>query len=220
MFTGHYAAALLARRATPEISLGTATIAAMFADLTWCAFMLAGREHVIFKPGRGAANYLDMPDVALSHSLLTNIVWAGLVAGTWWLFRRSPKGAAVLFAAVLSHWILDVVSHRPDMPLAPGTPLRLGLGLWTSIPATLIVEGGLWLLAIMLYMNKFRPATRVRAAAFWIGAALITLLWWNNIAGPPPPDPKTAPIASLIVFSLTIAWAYWADRGSATRSTA
>lgn len=118
----------------------------------------------------------------------------------------------MLFAAVFSHWLLDFVSHRPDMPLAPGMLRHFGLGLWTSIPATLIVEGGFWLGAIILYSRVTRPRHRAGIYAFWSGVALLTLVWYGNIAGPPPSNPRTAPFGSLMFFSLTVAWAYWMNR--------
>ena len=114
--------------------------------------------------------------------------------------------------AVLSHWLLDFVSHKPEMPLAPGVPGYFGLGLWTSIPATVIVEGGFWLLAIILYARATHPKKRAGVYAFWSVIALLTLAWYNNIAGPPPPNPHTAPVISLVFFSLVVAWAYWVNR--------
>ena len=110
-------------------------------------------------PGRGAANYLVMIDVGWSHSLLMVCVWGALVARVYYLRQGHVIGAVVLLGAVLSHWLLDVASHRPDMPLAPWGSARLGLGLWTSVPWTIVVEGGLWLVAIVLYTRATRAAT-------------------------------------------------------------
>jgi hypothetical protein len=127
--------------------------------------------------------------------------------------------ARVLAAVVLSHWVLDVIAHRPDMPLAPGIPVRLGLGLWTSIPATVVVEGGLWVAALALFARlrqgvggQARTHYLLAPVMLWSGAALITLAWYNNIAGPPPADARTAPIASLVFFTLIIAWACAVNR--------
>lgn len=135
-----------------------------------------------------------------------------MLALAYYLRRHYPRGAWVLFAAVLSHWVLDVVSHRPDMTLAPGIPTLLGLGLWTSIPATLIVEGGMWLAALVVYARATRPRNRAGTYVFWLVVALLTLVWYNNVTGPPPPNPSTAGISSLILFSMIVAWAYWMNR--------
>jgi len=72
-------------------------LASMMADLLWCIFMIAGIEHVQFKPGVGAANYFAASDIVMSHSLLMDAVWAGLLASAYFLRRRSPRGAWVVF---------------------------------------------------------------------------------------------------------------------------
>lgn len=212
MLVGHYAVALIAKREEPRISLGTLVLAAMIADLAWCVFMIAGLEHVQFKPGMGAGKYFYATNIALSHSLLMDAVWAALFAFAYLLWRHYPRGALVIFLVVLSHWLLDFVSHRPDMPIAPGMHSHVGLGLWNSIPATLLVEGGFWCLAIILYVRATHAKNSIGTVVFWSGIIVLTLLWLNNIAGPPPPNPQDAPFSSLIVFSLTVAWAYWINR--------
>jgi hypothetical protein len=212
MFVGHFAVGLTAKRIAPAISLGTLLLAAMLADLLWCVFLIAGVEHVEFRPAMGAGNYFQSSGIALSHSLLMDAVWAALLAAAYFLRHRSRRAAWILFAAVLSHWVLDWIAHRPDMPLAPGTHTYFGLGLWTSIPATILIEGGFWLAAVVLYARAFRPKGRTGVFAYWIVIVLLTLAWYGNIAGPPPRDPHAAPYASLILFSLAVAWAYWMNR--------
>lgn len=216
MFVGHFAVGLTAKRFEPAISLGMLVLASMLADLLWCVFMIAGIEHVQFKPGMGAANYLVASDIVLSHSLLMDAVWAALLTAVYFLRRRYPRGAWMLFAIVLSHWLLDWISHKPDMPLAPGVHRYFGLGLWSSPPAALIVEGGFWLLAMILYIRATHPIRRVGVYAFWAGVVVLTLAWYSNLAGPPPRDPGTAPIVSLAFFSLAVAWAYWMNRVRST----
>jgi membrane-bound metal-dependent hydrolase YbcI (DUF457 family) len=212
MFVGHFAVGLASKRVAPTISLGTLVLAAMLADLLWCLFLIAGIEHVEFRPAMGAANYFVASDIGWSHSLLMDAVWGSLLAAAYFLRQRSPRGAWVLFVAVVSHWLLDWIAHRPDMALAPGTPGRFGLGLWTSVTATLIVEGGFWLVALVLYARAFRSKGRTGIFAFWTVAALLTLAWYGNISGPPPQDARSAPYVSLAFFSLAIAWAYWMNR--------
>jgi hypothetical protein len=212
MLVGHFAVGLAAKRIQPAISVGTLVLASMLADLLWCIFMLAGIEQVQFKPGLGAANYFAASNIVFSHSLLMDALWAGLLAGAWFLGRRSLAGAWVIFGAVLSHWLLDWISHPPDMPLSPGVDRHLGLGLWRSIPASLIVEGGFWALAVIVYARATHPKSRIGVYVYWSVAAFFTLAWYNNLAGPPPPNPRTAPMASFVFFSLAVAWAYWIDR--------
>ena len=151
-------------------------------------------------------------DIPYSHSLLMDTVWAGLFGGAYLLWRRYTRGAWLLFAAVLSHWVLDFMSHRPDMLLAPGTHAVFGLELWNSIPATLIVEGGFWILAIILYVRATHPKRRAGTYAFWIGIVLLTFVWYGNITAGMDPNQVRAGISGLIFFSLVVAWAYWINR--------
>ena len=119
----------------------------------------------------------------------------------------------MLFAAVVSHWVLDCISHKPDMPLAPGVAGRFGLGLWNSIPATVAVEGGFWAVALFLYARGNKPRNRAGVYAFWGGVVLVTAAWYNNVAGPPPaPNVVAAGMSSLVFFSLIVAWAYWMNQ--------
>jgi hypothetical protein len=181
----------------------------MLADVLWCVFMIAGIEHVQFRPGKGAANYFAASNIEWSHSLGMDAVWAATFAGGYFLWRRSARAVWILFFAVLSHWLLDFISHRPDMPLAPGVPVHFGLGLWASLPATVILEGGFWTFAVIAYFLASHPRNWASAGAYWGGVIILTLIWYSNLTGPPPPDPHTAPIVSLIFFALSVMWAYW-----------
>ena len=138
MFVGHFAVAFAAKRLAPKVSLATLILAAALSDALWIVFFTAGLEEVVIQPGIMVANSLNLVYVPFSHSLVMDAVWGGLFAGLYFLARRDAIGAWIIFAAVLSHWVLDVVTHRPDMQLAPGIEMRFGLGLWNSRPATLI----------------------------------------------------------------------------------
>jgi len=212
MLVGHIAVGLAAKRITPRVSLGTTVLAAVLPDLLWCVFLLLGIEHVALKPGHGAVNYLDAPDIAFSHSLLMDAAWGGLLAAAYFFMRRYARGAWLLFAAVMSHWLLDFVAHRPDMALAPGVHRYFGLGLWNSVAATVAVEGSMWVLAIIVYLRATRAQGRTGVYAFWIVVVLLTLAWRGNIAGPPPPSVRAMAAGSLVFFSCVVAWAYWMNR--------
>lgn len=171
------------------------------------ALVAAGVEH--FRVATDVArNRLIGENIAYSHSLAMDAVWATFLAGAYFLWRRQVRGAWILFAVVVSHWILDVVSHRPDMPLAPGTDQMFGFGLWNSLPATLIVEGRMWVLAILFYVRARHSWT------LWIGIAVITLAWLANISAPPSTAGSgvAAGLPSLIFFACAIGWACWIDR--------
>ena len=201
MLVGHLGIGLIGKRLEPRISLGTWILAALLADLICFPLLISGVEH-----------FNAVGDIPYSHSLLTDAIWAVLLAAAYFARRRYPRGAILLLAAVLSHWVLDVISHKPDMRLAPGSPTVLGLGLWNSIPATLIVEGGMWLAAIIVYVRATRPSGRAGTYAFWIGIALLTLAWYGNIKRGMDPDPVQAGVNGLVFFSLMVAWGYWMNR--------
>ena len=207
MLVGHFAAGLLAKRAVPRVSLGTLMLAAMFSDLLLFIFLIAGLEQIEITRGG-----LLGRNIALSHSLLLDAIWAALLAAVYFLWRRYPPGAWALAACVLSHWLLDFVSHKPDMPLSPGVSSRFGLGLWNSLPATLAVEGGLWVAAVILYARAMPPKSRAGIFAFWGAVVLLTLAWIGNIAGPPPASLAAAEFQGLIFFSAAVAWFYWVNR--------
>jgi hypothetical protein len=211
MLVGHVAVSMLAKRIEPKISLGTAALAAMLADFLVFLFLIAGIEHFDPVPNATLNRFIGR-DIAYSHSLLMCAVWGALFAAAYFLRRRYARGAWILFAAVLSHWFLDAISHRADMPLSPGIGHVVGLGLWNSMPATLIVEGGFWLVGVILYARATRPTSRIAVFAFWIGVVLITLTWHRNISAGVDPDPVRAGIGGLIFFSLLVAWAYWMNR--------
>jgi hypothetical protein len=208
MLVGHLAVGLVGKRIEPKISLGTWILAALLADLVAFPLLIADVEHFDAVPG-AQLNRTIGRDIVYSHSLLMDVVWGCLFAVAYFLRRRYPRGAGLLFGAVISHWVLDVISHRPDMPLAPGVASVYGFGLWSSLPATLIVEGGFWLLALILYTRATHPIKRSGIYAFWPGVALITLVWYGNIHAGMDPNPLKAGIGGLILFALMLAWAYW-----------
>jgi len=214
MLVGHCAVAFAGKRLEPQLSLGTLMAATVLADLLTFVFILVGLEHWTINPGKTGIYALELDRVAWSHGLLPDVLWAGIFAGGYFLWRRHAAGAWLLFAAVLTHWILDWISHRPDMPLAPGLDGRYGLGLWTSVPATLIVEGGLWLIALVVYVRATRATKRTGIYIFWLVVAFLTLSWINNITATPPAGETLtiAAISSLTFFTLLVAWAYWMDR--------
>jgi hypothetical protein len=128
---------------------------------------------------------------------------------------------------LVGHVAVGLIGKRVDPKLSLGTLLlaalladllwcggstRLGLGLWTSLPATLVVEGGFWALAIVAYVRSTSARRRSGSWAFWFVTAFLTLAWYNNIAGPPPASGTSIPISSLIFFSLVVLWGYWMNR--------
>jgi len=212
MFIGHFALALGSKRLAPEVSLGALFLACQWADLLWPTLVMAGVESFRIRPGITAVTPLDFVYYPYSHSLLALLVWGGLVGLIYGALSSSAtRGAMVLAALVASHWVLDVIVHRPDLPLAPGSRLRFGLGLWNSIPATLAVEFGLFAVGVWLYCTATVPRDRAGSLGFWALIVFLALVEVANVLGPPPSS-VGAVTASAQAMWLLVAWGYWVDR--------
>src|SRR5579862_972440 len=120
MFLGHFGVALAAKKAAPKASLGTLFLAAQLADLLWPVFLMLGWEQVRIEPGNTRITPLDFVAYPWSHSLVMQIVWAVLLAFVYFATRRDARTAVIVGACVPTHWLLDWITHRPDMPLVPG----------------------------------------------------------------------------------------------------
>ena len=211
MFIGHIAVGLAAKRAAPRTSLGTLAVAVEFADLLWPIFLLLGWEQVRIVPRMTVVTPLDFVSYPISHSLLADIGWASLFAGLYLIAKRYPKGAFVIWACVMSHWILDVISHRPDMPLYPGGQVFVGLGLWNSLPGTLLVEGAMLAAGVAIYLRSTRAKDKTGVIAFWALIIVFVIFYLANVFGPPPPSLKALKITALCGW-LFVPWFYWIDR--------
>lgn len=211
MFVGHFAVAMAAKKAVPETSLGTLILSAQFLDLLWPLFLLIGAEHVGIDPGNTPFTPLDFYDYPLSHSLLTTVGWAVVVGGIHFLFRRDARTAVVLYCVVLSHWVLDLLTHRPDLPLVPSFDVQVGFGLWHSVLWTILVEFAMFASGIALFLRGRAVQGRSAGAPFWILVGFLVLVWTANIVGPPPPSEQAVAIAGLSMW-LFVAWGYWIDR--------
>jgi hypothetical protein len=193
MFIGHFGLAFAAKKVAPKPSLGT---------LGW--------ESVDIVPGITAVTPLLFKWYPYTHSLVAGVVWAMLLAGAYYGLRRDRSGAWWIAALVLSHWVLDFVSHRPDMPLWPGSPL-FGMGLWYSMPATLAVEFLLFGTGVWLYISATRTRDLWGQILLWTFVGLLAVIYVASVFGPPPPSVRVLAMSGLLGW-LFVAWAYWIDR--------
>lgn len=211
MFLGHFAVALAAKKVVPSVSLGTYMVAGQFLDVLWPVFLLAGVERVAVDPGNTQVTPFDFLHYPYSHSLAMAALWAALFAAGHFFFRRNAKAAGLLAAVVLSHWLLDYATHRPDLPLFPGGP-KLGLGLWNNLYGTLAAELGLFLAGIFLYESATKPADRTGSRNLALFSLVLIITYLGNVFGPPPPD-DTKVLASVgLAMWILFAWAWWFDR--------
>jgi membrane-bound metal-dependent hydrolase YbcI (DUF457 family) len=212
MFIGHFAVAFAAKKAAPRTSLGTLVFAAVFLDAVWPVLVLLGIERFRIVPGYTAINPFEFLHYPWSHSLLMTTVWALAFALVYFGLKGDRAGAIWVGIAVASHWLLDFVAHRPDMPLYPGGSERLGLALWRSWPVTFAVEGMMFAAAVALYLRTTRSRDRVGTIAWWALIALLLALYVPGPWSPPPPSENAVAIAGLIALAIVVPWSYWIDR--------
>jgi membrane-bound metal-dependent hydrolase YbcI (DUF457 family) len=211
MFIGHFAVALACKKPAPRTSLGTFIMAAQLPDLLWPMFLVLGLERVQVAPGNTAVTPLEFIHYPYSHSLLAVVVWATVFSVAYKLIKKDSTGAVWIWLAVLSHWILDAATHRPDLPLYPGSSIFVGLGLWNSRGWTLIVEGGIFVLAVLIYLKTTRARDRAGIISFSALIVFLVSIYLGNLFGPPPPSVGVLKISGLGIW-LLVGWGYWIDR--------
>lgn len=213
MFIGHFGVAFAAKRAVPTVSLGTWFVACELIDLIWPLFLLLGIETVVVTPGITVFSPFDFVHYPWTHSLLMCALWALGMAVIYWLVRRNVIAATVLGIVVLSHWFLDALVHRPDLPLAPGSDVKVGFGLWNSVLGTLIVEIAIFAVGLGLYLGGSRPMDRVGRYGLWALVVLLFIAYTGAAFGPPPPSVTAIAWAGLLGGLITTAvLGYWIDR--------
>ena len=217
MFIGHDAAAFAGKRYAPRTSLGTLILAASLLDLIWPVLVIMGIERFEIRPGITAFSPFDFTDYPWSHSLVMSLLWSVLFAAVYYAVTRYERGAVVGGVLVFSHWVLDFVSHRPDLPLWPGGP-KAGLGLWSSVPATIIVESLIYIAGVWVYLRTTRPRDRMGSVVAWSLIIFLAVMYVVSFKPPAPETPiKTIAWAAQAVW-LLVAWGYWADRHREARA--
>jgi hypothetical protein len=216
MGVGHIAVGFAAKYWAPRASLGWLVLAPVFVDLLWSVLILAGIEQARIVPGITEAMPLDLQYIGISHSLVGVVGWSCLLAAIYFALHKDARVAGILFVGVLSHFVLDGISHRPDMPLLPSGP-HVGLGLWNHRNLAMLVEAGMLAVGVFVYTRTTRTRTRGNAVA--LGAVVATLFAINAGAyfGPPPPD-----VTPMAVMNLLLGGVLWIlhriDRGRDPRA--
>ncbi|MEY4730786.1 MAG: hypothetical protein RL020_1944 [Pseudomonadota bacterium] len=211
MFLGHFGVGFAAKTIAPKVSLGTLFLSTQFIDLLWPSLLLLGLERVKIDPSATKVTPLDFVHYPISHSLLAVIGWAILIGLIYFSMRRDYRSASAIGFLVISHWLLDVIVHRPDLPLYPSSSAMVGFGLWNSMPSTLAIEFSIFGLGVWLYMRATTAMDKTGKWALWALIIFMALVYLANTFGPPPPDSNTVALAGHAQW-LLVAWAYWIDK--------
>jgi hypothetical protein len=203
MFVGHYGVSFAAKRVAPVIPLWALFIAVQLLDVVWAPFVLLGIEKVRIVPGITASNPLDLYYMPYTHSLLAALLWAAAALLFCRLFvgwGRVGKAALIVALAVFSHWVLDLVVHRPDLPLYDNTA-KVGLGLWSLPVVAFLLEAGLLFGGIWQYFGT-SSARRLRMMVF--GLVMLAIQAYVFF-GPPPVSDKAAALTALAAYAVLAA---------------
>ncbi len=211
MLLGHYGIALALKKVAPRTSLPVLVMAANFLDLLWPVFLLLGWENVSIVPGITALSPFDFTYYPFSHSLLATMAWSVVVGSVYFVATRYARGSMIIACTVLSHWVLDALVHRPDLPIGFGDTRVIGLGLWDSLGMTLVLEFGILFTGLYLYTRTTEPKDQLGRYA--LGALVATLLaiYATTLIGPPPPSTRMIAYAGNASW-LFVLWSYGIER--------
>jgi hypothetical protein len=199
MFVGHYGISYAAKRAAPAVPLWLLFIAVQLLDVVWSPLVLLGIEKVRIVPGFTATNPLDLYYMPYTHGLVAALLWSAAAFVAYKLLARSAdarRGAVIVGLAVFSHWILDLVVHRPDLPLY-GNSAKVGFGLWDHRAIAFGLEaavlfGGMW-----LYLR----ATPVRRLPMVIFGLVMLGVQAYIFFGPPPASGKAVAATAIVAYA-------------------
>jgi len=217
MFIGHFAPALVAATRPRAAGLGTLFVAAQLVDIGFAALLIPGIEAMRIVPGITAMNPMDLYRMPYTHSLLGALLWGAVFGALVWIATRRRAAAIGAILVVLSHWLLDLLVHIPDLTLF-GAPPKLGLGLWNhpliEMPLEIALTGG----ALLYYAVRTRaPSGHKR---LWVLAALLVLVQAIDWFGPKDPAYSLAiPATMLFAYALLALAAWWAGRDRAPIAT-
>ncbi len=213
MFIGHFAAGLASKKADKSISLGWAFFAAQWLDLLWPVLLLTGMEKVELRSDPHSPIPLSFTHYPVSHSLLAVTGWAVLIALIYYMIKKKGRAAIIIGLLVLSHWLLDLLVHVPDLPISPFSDSRFGLGLWNQPYLALIIELTLFAGGLFLYISSTKPVAGKSQWVLWSLVGFLLVIHLMNVLGPPPNTIEPIAWVGLSQWLLV----FWADRADKKR---
>jgi len=211
MFIGHFGAGLAGKKVDSRPSLGTMFLAAQWVDLIWPILLLLGIERVQIDPGNTVMTPLNFTYYPYTHSLFSVIIWGILFGVIYYVFKKNLRGSLLLGGLVLSHWILDLLVHRPDLPLVPWSNAKVGLGLWDNMVISLLLELFIFGIGAYFYVRSTKPENRVGKLGMWSLLVFLLLVYLSNVFGSAPPSVNALAIVGLSQW-IIVFWGYWVDR--------
>jgi hypothetical protein len=220
VFVGHYGPSLAVKAVKNSIPLWILFIAVQLLDVFWSIFVLLGVEKVRIAPGITATNPLDLYYMPYTHSLVGAMLWSIAAGIAYCLFRKVDGWSAAVFvgAAVFSHWVLDWIVHRPDLPLYDNS-VKVGLGLWNYPVFAFVLEIVVLFSGMYLYMRTTRPLARGGSFGIVIFGFVMLAFQAYVFFGPPPSSDKAAAVTALVLYSAFAGTAYWLDGKRTPRTT-
>jgi hypothetical protein len=218
MFVGHYALGLAAKQLAPRTSLGALIAAPILLDLLWPVFLLVGWEYVSIEANPNPFLRLHFDAYPISHGLVAVIGWATLFASLYLGVARYLIGAITIWFSVISHWLLDYIVHRPDLPLYVGSSRLLGLGLWNRPRITMAVELLMFAAGVFIYLRATKAKNAIGNYAFWFFVLALVGLYAAVVFAPPPSSVRKLAIGTMFSW-LFVAWAWWLDRNRLARAS-
>lgn len=211
MFLGHFGVGFAGKKFSKSASLGTYFMAAQWIDLLWPILLLLGIEKVKIEPGISNVTPLNFNYYPFTHSLAAAIIWGVIFGVIYFLIKKNSKTSIILGVFVVSHWVLDFLVHIPDLPIFPGSELKVGLGLWNSFTATIILEGLIFGIGIYLYYKVTKTKNKTGTYSLIGLVVFLILIYISNLFGPPPDSVKAIGIVGNAQW-LIILWGYWIDK--------
>lgn len=211
MYIGHYLPALAAKKAEKSVPLWIYFLASQFLDILWAILIILGIEKVRISPGGTASNPLDLYYIPYTHSLPAAVAWSG---AAWIFFRaikKSGREAAFIAMVVFSHWALDLLSHRPDLPLW-GDAFKIGLGLFNFPMAAWATEISFFLIGIFLYAQSTAPVSKIGAYGLAAFALLMVLIQTGIRFSSGTPSARQLGLSALLLYLIPTAIVYGIER--------
>ena len=213
MFIGHYGPAYAIKALRPATPMWLLFVAVQMVDVAWAILVLLGVEKLRIVPGITASNPLDLYYMPYTHSLAAAAIWAGVVAILCKPLTavRTWHAAAWIGLAVFSHWILDLLVHRHDLPLYDDT-LKVGLGLWNHPTIALFLEACLVFGGMIWYLRRTTAINAIGRFGAPLFGVLMLAIQCYVFFGPPPSSPSAAATTALIAYVAFAVVAQWLDR--------